>query len=176
MANAKKTLELMKTALEMEKKGKDFYDKAAGACKTELGREIFSMLAKDEVVHLERIKTIYNSLEEKEKWTDEWLNVKEAHSSIKDIFRDLVSKYRVHSKTDASDLDALEVGIDLESKSVAFYEKEFEGAMDPMEKRFAEKMMAEEKSHLSILRDTKFYLTDPAAYFTEKEKWGLDGA
>jgi rubrerythrin len=176
MTDTKRTLKLLSTALEMEKKGKEFYDKAAGTCKTELGREIFSMLGRDEIIHLERIKTIYNSLEEKEEWTDEWMNVKGAHASIKTIFKDLVSRYKVHSKSGTSDLEALEVGIDFESKSVAFYEKEFEGATDAMEKKFAEKMIAEEKSHLSVLRDTKFYLTDPAAYFTEKEKWGLDGA
>lgn len=176
MADTKKTLRLLKTALEMEKKGKDFYDNAAATCKTELGREIFSTLARDEVVHLERIKTIYNSLEEKEQWTDEWLKIKESPASVKTVFGELASKYKTKSKADATDLEALDVGIDLESKSVLFYEKQFEGADDPMEKKFAEKMVAEEKSHLTLLQDTKFYLTDPAAYFTEKEKWGMDGA
>ncbi len=176
MGDTNKTISLLKTALEMERKGKEFYDNAADACKTQLGREIFSMLAAEEEVHIERIKTIYNSLEERQQWTDEWLNVKKAHASIKNIFKELIARYKVHLKTDVSDIEALDVGIDLESKSVSFYEKEFEGASDEMEKKFAEKMVAEEKSHLSVLKDTKFYLMDPAAYFTEKERWSLDGA
>lgn len=167
-------MELLKTAMEMEKKGKAFYDKAASTCKNSLGREIFAMLARDEVVHLERISKIYNSLETNAKWTDEWLKIKEAHAPINTMFKDLASKHHTATKADSSDLEALDVGIDLETKAVAFYEKQLGAATDPMEKRFAEKMIAEERSHRAVLVDTKAYLENPAAYFVEMEKPGFD--
>lgn len=169
-----KEMELLRTAMEMEKKGKAFYDKAAVTCKNRLGQEIFAMLAKDEVVHLERISKIYNSLEASSKWTDEWLKIGQAHAPVNTLFKDLASKHRTSTKADSSDLEALDVGIDLETKSVAFYEKQLSAATDPMEKKFAEKMIAEERSHRAVLIDTKAYLENPAAYFVEMEKPGFD--
>jgi rubrerythrin len=168
------SIELLKTAMEMEKKGKAFYDKAATTCKNKLGQEIFAMLAKDEVVHLERISKIYNSLEASAKWTDDWMKISQAHAPVNAIFKDLASKYHTATKADSSDLEALDVGIDLETKAVAFYEKQLGQASDPMEKKFAEKMIAEERSHRAVLVDTKAYLEDPAAYFVEMEKPGFD--
>ena len=162
--------ELLKTALEMEKKGKSFYDKAATSCKNKLGQEIFAMLAKDEVVHIERIKNIYDTLNAQDKWTDEWFHIKEAHAPINTLFKDLAVKHKTTIKADRSDLEALDVGIDLETKAMAFYEKELNQSTDAMEKKFAEKMLAEEESHLAVLKDTKFYLEDPSAYFVEMEK------
>jgi len=174
MPNTKGSMELLRTALEMEKKGKAFYDKAGATCKNELGREIFTMLAKDELVHLERIKKIYETLEAQEKWTDEWMKIREAHAPINTLFKDLALRHKTTSKADASDLEALDVGIDLETKSVAFYENQLKQATDVMEKKFAEKMIGEEKSHRAVLIDTKSYLENPAAYFVEMERPDFD--
>ncbi len=168
------SVELLKTAMEMEKKGKAFYDKAANTCGNTLGREIFAMLAKDEAVHVDRIKMIYDSLVTGSKWNDDWTKIKEAHAPINTIFKDLASKHHTATKADTSDLEALDVGIDLETKAVAFYEKQFGSATDPMEKKFAEKMIAEERSHRAVLVDTKAYIENPAAYFVEMERPGFD--
>ena len=166
--------ELLKTALEMEIKGKAFYDKATATCKSELGREIFAMLAKDEVVHVERIKNIYNSLETTNKWTSDWQKISKAPTPINTIFKDLVAKHKTTTKADTSDLEALDVGIDLETKAVSFYENQLKSSNDPLEKVFSEKMIAEEKSHLAVLIDTKLYLENPAAYYVEMERPGFD--
>jgi len=170
MPDKKRALELLKTALEMEKKGKAFYVKAAAICKNKLGQDIFAMLAKDEVVHIERIKNIYETLDAKDKWTDEWMKIKEAHAPINTIFKDLAVKHKTSTKADTGDLEALDVGIDLETKAVNFYDNQLKQATDNMEKQFTEKMISEEKSHLAVLRDTKFFLENPAAYFVEMEK------
>lgn len=173
MADTNKSMELLQMALEMEKKGQAFYDEAARKCKNNLGREIFVTLSKDENIHLERVKMIYESLGSGQKWTDDWMKIKET-APVTALFEELAEKNDTSSEVTASDLDAFNVGIDLEQKSVALYERLRAGAVDPLEKKFAEKMVAEEKTHLKVLKDTKFYLTDPEAYFLEMEKAEFD--
>ena len=46
---------MLSAALEMEEKGKKFYDKSAQTCKNNECKEVFSMLSKEETLHIERI-------------------------------------------------------------------------------------------------------------------------
>ncbi|MCU0580097.1 MAG: hypothetical protein MUF69_11240, partial [Desulfobacterota bacterium] len=57
-----RSIEMLCAALELEEKGKAFYEKAQAASRNPLGREIFRTLVKDEIVHRQRIQTIYDSL------------------------------------------------------------------------------------------------------------------
>lgn len=47
-----RSLEMLSTALELEKKGTRFYEEAISACHNQIGREIFRMLMKDEVMQM----------------------------------------------------------------------------------------------------------------------------
>ncbi|MFH1436152.1 MAG: hypothetical protein ABIJ56_10595, partial [Pseudomonadota bacterium] len=61
--SSKETLAMLSIALEMEKKGKDFYVKAVEKSGNKLTRDMFAKLRDDEDVHVERILGIYGSLE-----------------------------------------------------------------------------------------------------------------
>jgi len=68
------------------------------------------------------------------------------------------------------------VGIDFEMRAITFYQEHLEQATDPLEREFIEQLITEEKSHHTALSDMKLYLSDPAAWFGEQERLGLDGA
>ena len=170
-----KSLEMLNTALDMEEKGKVFYDRAIATCKNKLGVEIFKALRKDEFVHIERIKKIYSSLKNNEGWNSEWTKFKADHTDLDELFTGLAKKHVSEIKAEACDLEALDVGIDFERKSVAYYEKYLRHATDSIERSFLDKMVAEEKNHEKVLVDMKFYLANPAAWFAEAEKAGFDG-
>jgi rubrerythrin len=171
-----RTLKLLNTALTMEKKGISFYEETLSTCENDVGREIYKMLKDDEVVHIERIAEIYSSLEAGNDWISEWKRLKLVHGDLNEFFIDLAKKHSTDFTVDSSDIDALNVGIDFELKSVKFYTEHLEGAEDPMEREFLEYMVKEENSHYKLLDDMKFYLTDPASWFAEKERSGFDGA
>ncbi|MBW2648656.1 MAG: hypothetical protein JRC53_02390 [Deltaproteobacteria bacterium] len=76
---------------------------------------------------------------------------------------------------DTSDLEALDTGIDFEMRSVEFYEEQLTKATNSLEQEFIKKMVTEERGHHAALTDMKFYLSDPAGWFREKERGGLDG-
>jgi len=169
-------LEMLKTALAMEEKGENFYKKAANDSTNTLGREIFETLMKDEKIHHERIQVIYNTLTAQNRWTDEWKSIDTGHKNVRELFQKMAIAHGKTLRADPDNLQALDVGIDFEYKTMKFYEAHLQKAVDPLEKEFTEKMAAEERGHYTALKDMKFYLTDPSAWYQEKEHSGLDGA
>jgi rubrerythrin len=170
-----RALKMLSVALEMERKGYDFYSKAAESCEEAMGRDIFKMLAKDEVVHIDRIEKIYKAVQSGS-WSDEWKELSPGHDPLTAIFREMADKHGGGEAACADDIEALKIGVEFEDKAVTFYSQHLEQAEQDLERQFIEKMIVEERDHHRALADMVAYLTDPESWFTEKEKHGLDGA
>ena len=170
-----RSLQMLSAALELEKKGEAFYKEAVSTCQNDLGREIFRMLMKDEGFHMARILKIYNSLKEGQTWSEDWKSIKPDHKDLEVLFREMASAHGTKITANTSDLDALNMGIDLELRSIAFYKKNLTKARDSIERDFIEQMIGEENGHHAVLSDMKLYLIDPAGWFFEHEHTGLDG-
>jgi rubrerythrin len=169
------SLEMLATALEMEEKGRAFYEKALATAQDPLGREMFTSLAQEEVVHTARIKQLHDTLTTGRCWTRDWEKQPKPEKDLGGLFRKLASQEKEKITAATSDLQAIDIGLDFESASVAFYEAQRATAKDPLEKEFLDQMILEEKSHLQALKDTWYYLTDPEGWFMEKERAGLEG-
>ncbi|NOQ95001.1 MAG: hypothetical protein GQ555_00110 [Desulfobacterales bacterium] len=170
-----RSLQMLSTALEMEKKGKSIYEMAVSTCQNELGREIFRMLMKDEGMHMDRILNIYEALKVGEAWSEEWKSIKPDHKDLGILFKEMASAHGTEITAKTSDLEALDIGIDLEFRAISFYQQHFANAVDPIEREFIDQMITEEKSHHAALSDMKLYFSDPAAWFGEHERQILDG-
>ncbi len=175
MQNSEKALKMLKTALDMEEKGMAFYEKASNSCKNEFGKKMFRSLYEDEVAHKERIRKIYASLESDNAWAKDWDSFKGHTADLNKMFSDFTKKNGTNIKADAGDIEALDVGIDLEQKAINYYSSHLKNATDPVERSFTEKMVIEERGHFALISDTKMYLTNPVAWFTEHERSSLDG-
>ncbi len=169
-------IEMLKTALDMEDKGRLFYEKAMKSCENPVGKEIFTILKNDEDVHTLRIKVIYNQLTQGKTWNADWKNVQDAHADLRIIFRDLATKHGNKISANTNDVDALNIGIEFEMKAVGFYTEALARATDNLERDFIQQMIDEEKNHHDTLTDMKLYLVDPAAWFMEQEHSTMDGA
>lgn len=171
-----RSLNMLTTALDMEEKGKAFYQKAIEQCGNDLGQEIFRKLKADEDVHVKRIKAIYASLTDKGTWSDEWKDHEVEHEDLGAFFRSLAKKHGATIQADAGDIEALDVGLDFEQKAVTFYREQLREASDALEREFIQLMVTEEKGHHAALADMKMYLENPEAWFQETERSLLDGA
>lgn len=56
------------------------------------------------------------------------------------------------------------------------YEELKKGKVDPLERKFLTRIIEEEGEHYKALADLRFYYVDPANWFMEKSRSGLDGA
>jgi rubrerythrin len=170
-----RALAMLSTALEMEEKGKAFYEKAIHTCQNQLGVKIFTMLKKDEDIHVQRIKKIYAQLDAQHTWSDEWKTFGEGHADLGQVFRDLAAAQGHNIQAGSGDLEALDVGITFEFKSVRFYEDQLKEATETIEQEFIKRMIAEETGHHTALSEMKTFLADPAAWFREQEHTSFDG-
>jgi rubrerythrin len=169
-------VQMLCTALEMEEKGRAFYEKAATTAENPLGKEIFRMLIEDEKIHRERIQKISDSLTRDNKWTEDWKQLQCPYSNLGQLFRDLAAKQGKAGLSNANDLEAIKIAQDFELQSIALYENQRTQTVEPLEQNFLDQMVVEEKGHYLALQDTHYYLSDPEGWFIEKERAGLDGA
>ncbi|MBF0531383.1 MAG: ferritin family protein [Deltaproteobacteria bacterium] len=169
-----RSMKLMTTALDMEEKGQKHYAEAALICRNALGREVFSLLSDYEVRHMVRIKEIYTALKGGSAWT-EGLASFVVPSDLTDVFRILTQKHKP-DRTEADEKKAIDIGMEFESASIKFYHELGDLSADPLEKKFADLMVAEERGHLNLLADLKAYYEDPEGWFMAKDRAGLDGA
>jgi rubrerythrin len=163
-------------ALELEKGENEFYKKAAESCPNEVGREIFRMLAGDEVEHARQIEEIYKMMQAGKPWPEQCALYDREQRDAKGVLQEVASRHGAVIEAGAGALEALDVAVDLERSSVRFYKDQLDHATDPRERKFLEKMIEEEQGHFLILSDMRYYYSDPEGYFMEKEHRGLDGA
>lgn len=166
---------MLATALDMERKGLEFYEKTLQTCHNEVGRRIFAMLKKDEEVHARRIQMHYDTLRGTHQWAADWKTHAVDHPDLLEMMKSLAVSQGTNLKAEASDLEALDVGIDFEHRAVVFYMENLNRATDPVERAFVKRMVEEEEAHWKALSEMKYFLTDPAAWFRENEKTTLDG-
>jgi rubrerythrin len=172
----KRGISMLEAALKLEEKGRAYYKKAINEVRNKLGKEMLRTLLCEERVHMDRIRKISSSLISTNAWSDEWRSIEGEKNAINAVFKKMVKEHRQSIKAKTSDIDALELGIDLELESIRFYEEHLQQATDKLEKAFLSQIIDEEKLHHSSLEDMKLYLKDPQTWFTEHEHHTLDGA
>ena len=144
-------MEALKKALELEKRGQEFYAQAAARTVDPKGKEMFSSLADDEVMHAEVIQRQVDALAKGKGWI-----VPEAFEIVE---ADLESPLFPGSKVDlekavqpdASDLDALLFALKIENDSFNLYTEQAKVATDPNAKYLYEYLVAAERTHFNLL-------------------------
>ena len=74
----------IKKAIQMEKDGYEFYQKAAAQTTSKMGATIFESLANDELMHLDVFQKIFQDTVGKDEW-ERFLDSPQAHQSVKQL-------------------------------------------------------------------------------------------
>ena len=169
-----RTIEVLQLAVRMEVDGKEFYQKASQKSSNKLAKGLFQQLANEEDVHRKKFVEIYEALKRGKNWPD----VKppsEKGKKLKSLFSEATKTLGSKVKVGESELEAIKTAMDMERKSYDLYHSRSEESTLPVEKRFYKTLAGEERGHHLALLDSFEYLSDPAAWFTKKEHWSLDG-
>lgn len=168
------TLGALQTALQMEIDGKEFYLKASRASKNKLGRDLLNKLAGEEDLHRQVFQDIYNTMKNKKGWPD----VKyrgDGGQRLRTIFAKALENTEKHPKPIAEELDAIKTGMDMENKTLDFYNRRSKQASYAAEKQLYEAIAIQESEHHRVLMDYYDFLQDPAQWFVKKEHTSVDG-
>jgi len=168
-----------KLAIELEKKGYDFYSITAAKTANPLAISTLTSLAEREMIHLEKIKEFYSSLTEEKKLKSDWLRGVEVPPSrstlLKPILAKLKSSLDKKFETEADINEAYKIAEGLESDSYNLYDKISKESKDETAKKFYRALAEEEKEHYAILDETLTYLDNPGEWFKSQERWIVEG-
>lgn len=171
---AEKALEILQSAIQMEIDGRVFYLEAAQNSKSSLPRNLFEVLAKEEIAHEKAIKVIYDALKEGNEWPNE--EITPAHGGNAENVFSAALKDPQQEKAAANDVEAVRIALEMEERSYKFYKDHSEQASDAVEIKFYQALAHEEQEHIASLRDTEEYLTDTEGWYMKKQHITLDGA
>jgi len=168
--------ELLRTALNMEKKGRAMYKDASGKSNNPIVKRTFAALSDDESIHLEAINLHINNLNKKNKngLFKSFLSKrskKNSALSLASYFRSLEGNLEKTS----GDVSAYKFAMRFEKNSYEFYKK--------LKIKYPAKeassllvfLMGEEAKHLKILQDSFEYINSPEDWFRREERSIVEG-
>jgi rubrerythrin len=170
------TLGALQTALQMEIDGKGFYLKASKASKNTLGKQLLKKLAAEEDTHRGLFQNIYNIIKSKKDWPDVKYNP-DGGRELRTIFAKALDDMDKDKDTKSiqAELDAVKTAMDMENKTYDFYKSRSKQTTYDAEKQLYEDIAIQEGEHHRVLLDYYEFLTNPAAWFVQKEHTAVDG-
>jgi rubrerythrin len=171
----KRTFEALEAAIKFEEDGRAFFLAAHKKTEEKFGKSIFLSLADAELDHIQRIKTIYDSLSKMGEWPDD-SSVFTPKQPIKNIFEEALELIDQNVKPTTGEIEAVKLGIQYEEKGLKLYSDLSGAASRWLEKKFFTQLGNEERGHMLILKDIEAYYDDPVHWFSAKERSHWDGA
>ncbi|MGM0441873.1 MAG: ferritin family protein [Elusimicrobiota bacterium] len=163
--------EVMKSAIQMEKDGIEFYKDAAKNLQNPMGKEMFKSLVKDEARHLKLWRDLAEDLNLEEFGKEK---AKEFSGKIKTIFSDISEDVMGTTKTSAEEKEVIQGAIKIEEKGIKFYSEKAE-SLSGKNADLAKRVADEERNHRKILENTLQYMENPKDWNVEQEHWFFEG-
>lgn len=168
-----------KLAIELEKKGFDFYTQTAARTSNPLAASTLTGLAEREILHLNKIKEFYQNLTGEKELKDDWLKGVEAPPKREELLRPILQKLKdILNKPFETQKDieqAYRIAEGLERDSYNLYDRISKESRDETAKKFYAALAQEEREHYAILEDTLQYLDNPGDWFKKEEHWIVEG-
>jgi rubrerythrin len=152
--------ESLNEAIKKEEGEKTFYMGAALLAKNDLTRMTFEELAREEDAHKKGVLDVYDRLK-KDGTAGEWMIPAVPPFNPANWFQG-ARLYKVADCTD--DLCALRSGLDMEERSIKYYEELAKAAEGTDEKQFYLALSYEERGHYLRIIDAIDYLNDPVGW------------
>jgi rubrerythrin len=145
-----KTLDILKMAILMEKRGIAFYTNVAGQTTDPEISTIFKTMSEEESIHVKFLSEQFLSFEKNKEFTCPNLQDQAA-----DGIANMVLSEEVKNRITAAGFEAaaISAAIDMEKKAIEVYSKQAEAATDSNEKILYNWLSDWEKGHLKILND-----------------------
>lgn len=142
-------IKAIKTAMEAEKNGLTAYLKYARETKDETGKNMFIILARDEVEHWNVLEKQLENLFENSKWVKTNIELSEIQRIMPKVRN---KEKRIKGESGIDQLDALKTALDMELKAKEFYLENAEKVKDAIAKEMFIKIAAMEDAHYEIIQ------------------------
>ncbi|HNR89351.1 MAG TPA: ferritin family protein [Spirochaetota bacterium] len=172
---ANERLNALEVALNNEMNERQFYLNNAERTRNPVGKAMFARIADDELEHYEMLKKLHAEWTANGKWPDT-VPLTVNKTSVKTILQRMVDESKDAPASDSDDLAAVQAAAQFESKGVDLYRELAEASTDKKEKEFFMLLSGIEREHFLSLKDMEEFIRNPSAWYTAKERHGMDGA
>ncbi len=142
------TLEILKKAILLERRGKSFYSQVAQQTNNPDVRNIFETMASEEGLHEDYLSRQYLSYQKEGRFEAVDLPKDEDDGIANLVLSDDLKKSIEAASFEAA---AISAAIDMETKAIKVYEAQAEATTDPQEKELYQWLADWEKTHHKIL-------------------------
>lgn len=152
--NEEEMCNLLGKALDLEEEGRKFYSRCAQQTKDENGAEMFRYLAREEISHYNRVAELFKTY-----LNQGYCNYLASRDDREEsgVFQDHVAGGKMSEKSDM--LDALNMGISAEKKSIELYQMMLDDAQGDEVAAAIQKIADEETKHLQMLETEVEFVT-----------------
>jgi rubrerythrin len=162
MSDIENVKDAIKTAIQMEKDGYSFYQKAAAQTSSDMGKSVFKSLAADELLHLE----VFQKLFDEQIGNQEWYDLENSSKKYADIpiFPTDLTKVE-GANPDTNEIDALRIAMDSEQKAIDYYTEIREKTTDDEVNKILDEIIDQEKNHYLILEGEFNHINNTGYWF-----------
>ena len=140
-------IKALKTAIRIEKEGLRAYLKLAKETKDETSKNMFIILADDELTHLEILQEQLEEHAENNKWKKVQIEESQIQKIMPKIGENMIKR---KGKEGIEQIDALKVAIQMEKDSMAFYTQQMNDIDDTAMKDLFRILAEMEEAHYKI--------------------------
>jgi rubrerythrin len=144
------TLEILKQAILLERKGKAFYQKVAENTENKAIRDVFEMMAAEEQKHINTLSEQFKSYRQEKKFIPGSQNYTDTSSVASRVLT-----REIKDKISAAGFEAaaISAAISMEESAIKLYSESAKTTSDPEAKALYEWLSRWEREHLGLLLD-----------------------
>lgn len=147
--------EVIRAAMEVEKQGREFYASMATKAHSEMAREIFSLLAQDELAHLKTLEKMVPKYQAGAFWENEELFLPYLQRFSSERVFPSEEQVEVVLRSKQADLQSLGLAIEAEEKFAEYFRLAAEHSRTTDGKEAFAWLAGEEERHASLLKERR---------------------
>ena len=151
------TLDILKRAILLERRGRSFYQKVADQTEQPTVREFFEMMAKEEERHIQALADQYKSYQQNSRFVPEQLDEERASEVASRVLSKELKEQIAAAGFEAA---AVAAAMSMEERAIRLYAERAESADDPAEKALYRWLADWEREHLHFLSDIDREVTE----------------
>ena len=152
-----KTIEILKNAILLEKRGQAFYGKVAEQAGGKAVKQFFEMMEDEEVKHVRILSEQFKAYQENKEFSAGDYNNEHSGNIASKVLTDELKKELSAADYEAA---AISAAMSLEEKAIELYSDRSAETDDPNEKALYRWLADWEKQHLSFLSDINKEITE----------------
>jgi rubrerythrin len=155
-----KEIEILKTALLLEKRGRAFYQRVARDAESQAVRDLFTIMAEEEGKHIEFLSRQFANYSDKGEFLEQEPD-STARSAVQEI---LSSEVRKQISAAGFEAAAISAAIEMENRAIAVYSGRARSSGEPREKSLYDWLARWEQGHLKFLAEINDELLEDIWY------------